>query len=271
MQSITANGVSLNYAEEGSGTPVIFVHESLNDYRSWLVQVSDFSNKFRSIAYSRRNHYPNPWSAYPEGYSIETESSDLVAFINGLEIEAPVHLVGSSFGAFVCALVARDHANLVRSLVLAEPPILSMIPDSQYFDLARFEGKLEASVGPLLNSGKIREGAKAFIDAINGEGTFDRLGSEARERMLENGRTLGPELTTSKRDKFTAVDARKISAPTLLVRGENSPVMFQVIMQELLRSIPKAQVVTIRHSSHLMHTHNPLEYDEAVLKFLVSS
>ena len=272
MPSVEANGVSLAFFEEGSGAPVIFVHESLNDMRTWRIQVPDFgSNGYRAIAYSRRNHHPNLWSGYPRDYSVATEAQDLRAFIESLKInKEPVHLVGSSYGAFACAVLARDSPEVVRSLVLGEPPILSLISSSHsvYFDRAVFEARQESEVVPLLDAGKIEEGVGRFVDSINGDGAYDGMTRETRQRMLENGRTLRYELTSSKRDPFTKDDASRISPPTLLLRSEHSPVMFQIITQELLRSLPKARVETIKHSSHLMHLHNPKDYDETVLRFL---
>lgn len=275
MKSIDANSVSLNYIQEGeSGTPVIFVHESLNDYRTWRIQVSDFStHSFRAIAYSRRNHPPNQWVDYPADYSIKTEAEDLRAFIEGLGFNEPVSLIGASYGAFACIWTAIEHPELVGSLVIAEPPMLSLITENyaMYFDRRIFEARMESSVIPLLDSGKIEEGVRGFVDVINGEGTFARLGYETKERMLENGTTLKYELTDSRRDYFAPDDARKIKAPTLLLRGEGSPIMFQLITQELYKSIPGSRVASIPNSSHLMHLHNPRAYDETVIKFLENS
>ena len=275
MKSIVSNGVSLNYIQEGDiGTPVIFVHESLNDYRTWRIQVPDFSTHiFRAIAYSRRNHPPNQWSEYPHDYSVKTEAEDLRAFIEGLGFKEPVHLVGASYGAFACIWTTIEHPELVASLVIAEPPILSLITENYavYFDRRIFETRMESSVIPLLESGKIEEGVRSFVDMINGEGTFDRLSYESRERMIENGKTLKYELTDSRRDSFSPEDARNIKAPTLLLRGESSPMMFQLITQELYKSIPKTKLATIPGASHLMHLHNPRAYDETVIKFLENS
>jgi non-heme chloroperoxidase len=272
MKTIDANGASFNYIQDGErGTPAIFVHESLNDYRTWRIQVPDFStHNFRAIAYSRRNHPPNQWADYPSDYSIKTEADDLRAFIEGLNFKEPVHLIGASYGAFACIWLAIEHPELVASLVIAEPPILSLITEkyATYFDRKIFEARMESSVIPLLDSGNIKEGVRGFVDMINGEGSFERLGSESKERMLENGKTLKYELTDSRRDSFTPEDARKIRAPTLLLRAESSPVMFQLITQELYKTIAGAKIASIPNSSHLMHLHNPRAYDEAVIKFL---
>lgn len=50
---------------------------------------------------------------------------DLEAFIK-MTINKPVHLVGHSYGAFVCLLLAMQHPSLVRTLVLAEPPVITL-------------------------------------------------------------------------------------------------------------------------------------------------
>jgi pimeloyl-ACP methyl ester carboxylesterase len=117
-------GVELNYVEKGTGTPLVLVHGSLNDYRAWDSQVGPFAARYRVVAYSRRNHFPNEWSEYPAGYSVREERDDLVGLVEALGLKAPVHIVGSSYssyssyGAYIAALIERDYPEIVRSAVL---------------------------------------------------------------------------------------------------------------------------------------------------------
>src|SRR6266571_7708337 len=121
------SGVSLSYLETGNGEEdLVLIHGGLSDFRSWDSQMKPFAQHYHAVAYSRRSHYPNPWKEYPAGYSVGTERDDLVALIETLELRTPVHLVGASYGGFASALVARDHPHLVKTLVLAEPPILGV-------------------------------------------------------------------------------------------------------------------------------------------------
>jgi hypothetical protein len=76
------DGVTLHYAEQGSGVPVVFVHGSLSDYSYWDPQLSAFSGRYRAIAYSRRYNPPNQNPAIT-GYSAVTDSDDLAAFVTG--------------------------------------------------------------------------------------------------------------------------------------------------------------------------------------------
>jgi pimeloyl-ACP methyl ester carboxylesterase len=46
MPHITADdGVKLYYEETGQGTPILFVHEFMGEYRSWEAQLRYFSRR----------------------------------------------------------------------------------------------------------------------------------------------------------------------------------------------------------------------------------
>ena len=48
------NGARLAYVEEGSGSPVVLVHGSLSDLRTWERTRSLLAKHYRVIAYSQR-------------------------------------------------------------------------------------------------------------------------------------------------------------------------------------------------------------------------
>jgi non-heme chloroperoxidase len=270
MRVANVGGIELSYVEKGTGTPLVLVHGSLNDYRSWQFQIDPFAARYRVVAYSRRNHFPNKWREYPADYTVGVERDDLVGLIETLGLEAPVHLVGSSYGAYVVALVARDYPKVVRSAVLGEPPVLSLLAkDSAKRRIySAFESKFAEMVLRPLRNGDYDVAASGFIDSIMGSQSFSRLPAETRKMMLQNSRTLAAELPTPERDPFTTKDARMISAPALLVKGQSSLLMFQAIMSILAQSMPNATVATIRDSSHAPYSTNPKPYNKVVLDFL---
>ena len=126
MPSIEVNGSSLEYAEHGSGEPVVLVHGSASDLRTWHCQHDAFAERYRTIAYSRRYHWPNARISEGSEYPMVEQVDDLEAVLRSLDA-APAHLVGHSYGAFVCLLLASRAPDLVRSLVLAEPPVMSLL------------------------------------------------------------------------------------------------------------------------------------------------
>ncbi len=156
---------------------------------------------------------------------------DLEGFIEALGLETPVHLVGSSYGAYIAALVERDYPKIVRSAVLGEPPIESLLAEdpasSRIYSAS--EAKFAKIVLVPIRNGDYEAAVRGFIDSATGDGAFDRLPTGTKEMMLQNSRTLAAELPTPERDSFTAEDAKTISAPTLLVKGQNSAPTFQRI------------------------------------------
>src|SRR6185436_15433353 len=63
IKRIVVNGTELAYVETGRGAPVILVHGGLQDYRLWRRHLDVLGQRYRVIAYSRRNHFPNEVSA----------------------------------------------------------------------------------------------------------------------------------------------------------------------------------------------------------------
>jgi pimeloyl-ACP methyl ester carboxylesterase len=121
------DGIVLHYAEKGSGTPVVFGHGSLSEMTYWNDQVNAFASDYRSLAYSRRYDFPNHNPARPN-YSAVTDAEDLAAFIRTLHL-GRVYLVGHSYGALTALYLAVRHPELIRAMVLAEPPAIPLLED----------------------------------------------------------------------------------------------------------------------------------------------
>jgi pimeloyl-ACP methyl ester carboxylesterase len=119
--------IALHYVDEGAGVSVIFVHGSLSDGGYWADQIGPLGKRYRAIAYSRRYNYPNTNPARPD-YSAVVDSDDLASFIRTLHL-GKVVVIGHSYGALTALFLAARHPELVRALVLAEPPAVSLLAD----------------------------------------------------------------------------------------------------------------------------------------------
>lgn len=110
MATINLDGVELEYIHQGEGAPLILVHRTLGDFRSWKLQTKPFAQKYRTIAYSRRYHYPNRCTGEETDYSAALHAEDLAKFINGLDLES-AHIVGNSYGAYTALLLAMGYPD----------------------------------------------------------------------------------------------------------------------------------------------------------------
>src|SRR3954453_18923047 len=81
---LDANGTSLAYVEQGTGTAVVFVHGSGADLRTWGNQMAPIGASYRAIAYSRRYHHPNSVIDGGPPYAAALHAADLEAFIDRL-------------------------------------------------------------------------------------------------------------------------------------------------------------------------------------------
>lgn len=273
IKNITVNGTELAYVEEGEGIPVILVHGSLGDFRTWNFQMEEFSKHFRVISYSRRYHFPNKWTGDGMDYSIPLHAEDLSSFITALGI-APVHLVGTSYGAYVSLYLAAHYQGYARSLVLGEPPMIPWLTSLEGGRelLQEFSRNAFEPAGKSFSEGKMEEGVAYFIDGVMGAGTFARLSPKAKAMMLDNAREMKAE--TQARDYMTLIthdEIKNLRCPVLLLKGEKSPRMFHLIIDELKRLMPGSELTTVPDSSHSMQIANPQFYNSRVLEFLKKS
>jgi len=101
---------------------------------------------------------------------------------------------------------------------------------------------------------------------MNQKNAFDRLPEPARTMMKENEKTVG-ELK-SEPPAFGNDVASRISAPTLLVNGANSPRVLHTIASRLAKAITNSEVAKVLGSAHFPHMAKPQEFNTLVLDFL---
>lgn len=272
LQQVRVNDVTLNYVERGTGVPVVFVHGTLGDYRTWDGQMAPFAASYRAIAYSRRYHYPNAWPQEASSFSVTVHASDLTTFIQALNV-GPVHLVGHSFGAFIALLVTRDHPELVRTLTLGEPPVWPLLATTPGGESLIQDQTTTAIVpaGQALHRGNDGEGVRLFLNGVLGEGGFEKLPQDIRAIVMDNVRELkGATMDSDLFPPFPCEAASSVSVPTLLLHGELSPEIFVRTQDILEQCLPNDERATIPAASHGLEMDNPAAFNEMVLGFLAT-
>jgi pimeloyl-ACP methyl ester carboxylesterase len=268
------NGIRLHYVERGHGEPVIFVHGSLGDGSYWNNELEFFGRQFHALAYSRRHNMPNDNPNRP-GYSAIADAGDLAALIRALRL-GPVHVVGHSYGALTALFLGVSHPELVRTLVLAEAPAMSLLDHAEGPNAARarstFEDIQRRMVEPMKAAfarGDREAGMAVFINYVfDNPDAWNKMPATARADTLRNAHEWDLMLTTGRLFPELPPDAvRRITAPALLLSGDRSYPFLHLIDEDLLRLLPHARQVVITGAGHQMWLQQPDVCRNAVLDF----
>ncbi|MEB2777567.1 alpha/beta hydrolase [Algoriphagus sp. D3-2-R+10] len=266
--------------EKGKGETVVFVHGSVSDYRTWQKQQEEFSKRHHTISYSRRFHWPNEQISEHEDYSINQHMEDLEALIKKLNV--PVHLIGHSYGAFICLLLAMKSPHVINSLVLSEPPIITLYVSNSpkpleilkllfsrprtAIALIKLGVKGIEPATKEVKSGNMKKAIEIFGKATLGSDTYKNLSDLRMEQVYSNA--IKAEFVGSGFPHLDINKIREIKIPTLLVSGRNTPKIFHFLLGRLMELLPKVERKIIEGASHISHEDNALDYNKTVLSFI---
>ena len=268
MPRLSANDIELAYDANGSGEPLVLVHGGWSDRHNWQPVAGTLAQTFQVVAYDRRGHGRSERPA-DQGTRRDQED-DLAALIEGVGC-APAHVAGTSFGGSIALGLATRRPDLVRSVIVHEPPLMSLVAADPAIQplLEAVEGTLGA-VRARLVGGDVEGGARQFVEEIAlGPGAWEMLPAPLRATMIDSA----PAFISEQRDPlWHTIDTRelaRIACPVLLTQGDASPAWFRAIVARLADATDGAQVHTYRGAGHAPHITHPDAYLEAVTSFLV--
>ena len=270
-KEVPVNGVRLQYIEQGSGEPIVFVHGAPHDLRAWEPVREAIAKRYRFIAYTQRYFGTEPWPDEGKNFSIATHADDLAKFIKALNA-GPVHLVGWSVGGQVAATAAVNDPSLVRSLILYEATIMSVLPaESPEGKMAREDqAKMLGSYVAAAKTGDFIKAAKLVQEAVFQlrPGEFDSLPEDLQTVLLDNARVV-PLLRAAPLPPAITCDMLKdFTRPTLVMRGEKTLEWYALISEAITKCVPGAQQVLLQNVNHDGPCRDPAAFTAAILDFL---
>jgi esterase len=271
MQTFRVNGYDMAYLEVGQGRPLVLVHGTLGDFRTWNSVMGPLSKKHRVISVSLRRFFPERWDGVGDDYKMAQHVSDVIAFIEKIEPQ-PVDLMGHSRGGHIAFRVAEQRPDLLRKLVLAEPGgdldallLQPGAPPPPPMPLAVAMPMVLKSI----KGGDIDGALKVFVDAIDGDGAWMRMPAAAKQQLRDNIFTLLGQAGEN-RKPFTKAQAESIRTPTLFIGGGNTTGSLATVHRVLAQHFTSSQTAMIDGAKHWMFDEDPQNYCEAVTAFLAA-
>ncbi len=265
MESVTVNGVELEYEAIGSGEPVLLISPVLADGFLPLLSEPALADRHQLIRYHKRGwagstHTPPP-------VSIGDHAADAAALLEHLGIRR-AHIAGHSSGAAVAAQLALDHPETVHTLILLELSLFS-VPSGEC---------LPAAARPAFEAYGSGDHARAlamFMTAVSGlDWTACRALLEERvpgavAQAVEDADTFfGVELPALTEWEFGPEQAAAISRPVLSVLGSQTQPLWLEVADFLRSSLPQVEELTIEGVGHLLHIQRPEPVARGMAKFL---
>ena len=216
----------------GAGDPLLMLHGGVSDSDLLLDRLAPLlRERFRIVAFDRRGHGRTADSEGPFHY--DDMATEAIAAIQKL-IGGPAHLVGWSDGGNVALFVALRRPDLVRTLVLI---------GANY----HFNGNMPTGPAGLAS--------KALQDRY---GKRSPDGEEHFATVFQKS-----QLMWSSEPTLTTDDLRKISAPALVIAGDDD-LLTLAHTTSLYESLPLGQLAIIPGASHAA----PLEKPEFVSRLI---
>jgi esterase len=254
LKTVEVNGYPMAYQDTGSGSPLVLIHGSLTDYRTWGKQIPIFSQSYRTIAVCLRHHYPEKWNGVGNDFSVDQHASDVAALIKKLNL-GKVHLLGHSRGGPVAFTVAKMHPELVGTIILEDGNIDSILPETPEKQKRAAAWKKRAETA-----------AQEWLDNYAGPGTWEKLPPPVKAIILDN---VWSTTDNGERGNISCDDILKFNFPILLLTGAKSPKHYADIYKELRQCRPDLpEPIVVPNAPHMIHGANPEFYNTAVLEFL---
>jgi len=184
-----------------------------------------------------------------DGYRIEDGVDDLFAILDALDVDAPVYLVGNSYGGTIALAAALRRPARVAGMALIEAH-------------PAFEGWAAEMIEDLsdLVSGFESDSVREYLEkAPRG---VRRMAAACKDLLTDS--SMSDDLLAS--EPTTPEKLASLSCPTLLLYGENSDVLDRAYMLE--DSIPDSVLRVIDGCSHALLMENPRDVGRHVQEWL---
>lgn len=256
LQQVRINGTLYRYRDIGEGPTLLFAHGLFASHHIFAAQVQALSHAYRCIVLDMPGHGLSGYD--PTGWTLDDLSRDLALMIEELAL-GKVTIVGQSQGAMVALRLAANYPKLLAGLVLIGTSARAELPE-------RLEMWRRQRETLLSGSDEEREALFTTLQAYvnSAEWLQNHPHEAAEERAImdahdREGLALALDAAVFDRGDITHL-LPTITAPTLVIVGEEDRATPVELSEEIVALLPNAQLLTLAKTGH----HPPTEAADGV-------
>lgn len=247
LQKITANGIALAVQRSGSGFPLVLIHGLASSMGLWASLDQSQLAGADIISYDLRGHGASERAS--GAHTLAKHLADLKGLLAALSISRAV-FAGQSLGGMIAMELAASNPEMVAGLALIDST--AAFPQQTrnlFFELASSAsfngmGAITEKLIELSFTPQFMEANPKIVATIRkGMQASDAASIAAAARMVAKI-DLHPRLTA-------------ISAPTVVMVGEQDQLTPPELSQELATSIQGAQLHIIAQAAHALPVEQP--------------
>ncbi|MEU3066248.1 alpha/beta hydrolase [Streptomyces sp. NPDC007027] len=258
----TRDGVELYYESIGEGTAITFLNNFFLTAPFWREYTGDLARRHRVVTYDLCNHGAS--TRLPQEPAWEEHTADVIGLLDALEIES-TYLVGTSASTQLARDVALEYPDRVRGLVLAGP-VFGLRGMRRHRQLNR------AWLLTLKNEGIAALYNHLYPEVIAGEmneegGTPGFLGLRESFMAMNTPEELINGLTLAQQGDTSPELLSRVTAPTLIVLGDDDILLSPKRGHELAELFPKGRCEIMPNAGHVPYLDDPETFQTLVGKF----
>jgi pimeloyl-ACP methyl ester carboxylesterase len=239
LVSIGPRHVSLS--DDGAGAPVLLLHSGGFSSRQWRRLAQALAPSYRVLVPDLLGYGASSPIGAGEPFDYR-EDVDAVAAIAGGE--APLHVVGHSYGGLLALQLALKNPGAVRSLALYEPVAFGALDQAG-------DEPLRDATGLIASEFEGEPWLARFVEWWNGPGAWAGLAADARASFVAVGWKLFREVNSLLADRTSSATYGTIAAPTLLLGGGKTPPAERRVVENLAAAMPRAKLEIFPEMGHM--------------------
>ena len=259
----TPLGRRVKVVENGTGTPVVFLHSGMGSAAEWKQVFALWPDGYRLIAIEA---YGDDFGPGAPGRRTLDDYADQV-YATAEHVGQSVCLVGFSWGGATALRVAAVAPELVDSLAVIEPEAYALLRTQDadaYTQICGLRDRWRAHV----RAGRWHDAFEEFIDFYNGPGSFAGWPSQRQEAFLAVQQARGDLWEVLFDDgRLNSGALASLTAPVHVVEGSQTSAIDHAICDVVRRHVPHTQHTLIDGAGHMM----PLTHPEPLTRALVTA